>query len=258
VNLGIDDFRYSDLYDYEHLRELAAAFDRFLHGRDAQLSERFESYRAAMQGGTAHGGLTEPQEAELLIGVSRHLAVFLTQLFNTDDTPVRTRTERDSQVARFKKEFVLKRVAKVKEIAPVDVDFDLEVDDPEYALAVEVNRLLAAGDNDQLAKLAQWAAAKWKAGAFDGWTSFHLPKPTVYDHLVPDETHYRRRDGFKLTDNRKTPREITDQAHYCIFCHERMKDSCSRGFHEKDGNVKPNPLGIPLAEIGRASCRERV
>ncbi|HJT18594.1 MAG TPA: FAD-dependent oxidoreductase, partial [Thermoanaerobaculia bacterium] len=229
--------------------------DRFLHERDAQLFGRFSEYRS-------HGGLTKPQESEILIAVSRHLAAFLTQLFNTDDTPIRTRTERDSHVARFKKEFVTKRVAKVKEpVQSVGTGFSrshwpaeagpTHGDDPELELALAANRLLdleKSGEaKDDLEKLVQWTAAKWKEGAFAGWTSFHLPKPTIYDHLVGDDIHYRRRDGFKLTDNRKTPREVTDQAHYCIFCHERMKDSCSRGFHEKDGAVKPNPLGIPLA-----------
>src|SRR5207245_6363000 len=93
----------------------------------------------------------------------------------------------------------------------------------------------AAAVHSMVDLLVDWTAAKWKSGAFEGWTSFHLPKPLVFDHLVPKEPHYRRRDGFKLTDARKSPREITDQAHYCIYCHERKKDSCSRGFQEKDG-----------------------
>ncbi|HUJ15829.1 MAG TPA: FAD-dependent oxidoreductase, partial [Thermoanaerobaculia bacterium] len=247
MNLGIDDFSYADLYDYGRLNDLAVAFDAFLATRDEQLFKNFDAYRTAMQSETPHGGLAMPKESELLIAASRHLTEFLKQLFRTDDAPIRTRTERDSEIARFKREFVTKRVAKVKDAAPADVDFDLSGDDPEYQLAIAVNRLLDAGANDELAKLAQWAAAEWKNGAFAGWTSFRLPKPMNYEHLVPEETHYRRRDGFKLTDARKTAREITDQAHYCIYCHERMKDSCSRGFHEKDGAVRPNPLGIPLS-----------
>jgi NADPH-dependent glutamate synthase beta subunit-like oxidoreductase/NAD(P)H-flavin reductase len=63
--------------------------------------------------------------------------------------------------------------------------------------------------------------------------------------VVGDAQHLRRRDGFKLTDERMTPRQITDEAHYCIFCHQRNKDSCSHGFPEK-GGFKVNPLGMPL------------
>jgi NADPH-dependent glutamate synthase beta subunit-like oxidoreductase/NAD(P)H-flavin reductase len=95
--------------------------------------------------------------------------------------------------------------------------------------------------------LVEWTAAEWKKGRFEHWTSFRLPKPTVYDHLVHEPQEFRRRDGFKLTDPRMTPREITDEAHYCIYCHERKKDSCSRGFAANDGKYKPNPLGVPLA-----------
>jgi NADPH-dependent glutamate synthase beta subunit-like oxidoreductase/NAD(P)H-flavin reductase len=302
MDLGIDDFHYSDLYDHARLKALAGSFDRFVGQNDGLAFDRFDSYRVAMQSGIAHGGLTEPQEADLLISVARHLGVFLAQLFRTDPTPIKTRTLRDSMVARFKKEFVQKRVAKVSNVAPAGPAPQVEeiirilsggVDhDHEYALAVTATRLIdlereyprgakefspnpqtraavaqireALGHRREQADspeglvrealavhaivdlLIEWAAAQWKSGAFDGWTSFHLPKPVVFDKLVPPEPHYRRRDGFKLTDNRKSPREITDQAHYCIFCHERKKDSCSRGFQEKEDKYKVNPLGIPL------------
>ncbi|HEX9492954.1 MAG TPA: pyridine nucleotide-disulfide oxidoreductase, partial [Thermoanaerobaculia bacterium] len=225
---------------------------------------------------------------------------------------IKARAQRDAQVARFKKEFVSKRVAKVTNAAEGSGAPQAQeiirilsggVDhDPEYTFAVAANRLLdlereyprgakeatpsaqtraaveqlrealrgsrvrfddrivrgehadspealvreAAAVHAIVDLLIDWTAAEWKRGAFDGWSAFRLPKPMVYDRLVPAEAHYRRRDGFKLTDARKTPREITDQAHYCIFCHERKKDSCSRGFQEKDDKYKVNPLGIPL------------
>src|SRR5256885_3618470 len=42
-------------------------------------------------------------------------------------------------------------------------------------------------------------------------------------------------------------REVRSEIDYCIYCHEREKDSCSRGFTEKDSpHFKKNPLGIPL------------
>ncbi len=40
--------------------------------------------------------------------------------------------------------------------------------------------------------------------------------------------HRRRRDGFALTDLRMSPRE-SDEVDYCLYCHERQKDSCSTG-----------------------------
>src|SRR5262249_6804319 len=37
------------------------------------------------------------------------------------------------------------------------------------------------------------------------------------------------------------------QVDYCIYCHDREKDSCTRGLRDKTGVLKKNPLGIPLA-----------
>jgi NADPH-dependent glutamate synthase beta subunit-like oxidoreductase len=59
-----------------------------------------------------------------------------------------------------------------------------------------------------------------------------------------DAHHHRKRDGFALTDRRGTRREVTKQIDYCMICHEREKDSCSKGIHEKDGSIKKNPLGV--------------
>src|SRR5215213_1870388 len=93
-----------------------------------------------------------------------------------------------------------------------------------------------------------------------GWVSFRFPHPLNYEHLVQLERpeadlpelmrgldkNLRRRDGFGLTDKRYTQREVLEEVHYCLYCHERDKDSCSKGLKEKDGSLKQNPLGITL------------
>src|SRR4051812_45175061 len=93
------------------------------------------------------------------------------------------------------------------------------------------------------------------------WALLRLPHAVDYQQLVPlrrpradrpeilagHPEHQRRRDGFLLTDPRMGPREVRSEIDYCIYCHEREKDSCSRGFPEKDSpHFKKNPLGIPL------------
>ncbi|HEY8848650.1 MAG TPA: pyridine nucleotide-disulfide oxidoreductase, partial [Thermoanaerobaculia bacterium] len=261
MNLGIEDFVWSDLTDSKRLGDLAAAFDRFVEAGDPALFERFRSYRAG-------GGLKPPEEAALLIDVSKQLGGFIAQMFDVGPAAeaLRQRAERDTQVARFKKDFVSRRVAKVTSVAAgfsPPAEAGGHTDHPELKLALTVNALLDrekasdASAKSELDALAQWAAGEWKAGRFDGWQSFRLPKPLVFDKLVPtepideirfggDSHHFRRRDGFKLTDNRMTPRAITDQSHYCIWCHERQKDSCAHGFPEKNGTFKPNPLGMAL------------
>ncbi|MEY3689377.1 MAG: FAD-dependent oxidoreductase [Candidatus Kapaibacteriota bacterium] len=88
------------------------------------------------------------------------------------------------------------------------------------------------------------------------WISEFAGKKLDFDHLEHaiisdidgitsyDAHHHRKRDGFALTDRRGTRREVTKQIDYCMICHEREKDSCSKGIHEKDGTIKKNPLGV--------------
>ncbi len=261
MNLGIDNFTWSDLHSYSRLNDLALAFDRFVEEHDAGLFRRFDAYRLAMQNGVANGGLQTPEESALLIAVSRELGSFLAKLFHAESgvAALQSRAQRDAEVARFKRDFVAKRVAKIQ-----SPSYEGEtLFDDELTLATAVNDLLERernGDQDArapLERIAQWAAVEWKRGRFAGWTSFRLPQPMKYDDLVETEPidehrfggpHHelRRRDAFHLTDPRMTPREIADESHYCIYCHERKKDSCSRGFPQPNGTFKPNPLGMAL------------
>ena len=102
----------------------------------------------------------------------------------------------------------------------------------------------------------------WSATAFSKkarkWYSFKTPHALDYQNLVhlihPEPklhnimrgapSELRRRDGFKLTDDRGSVRDALYEIDYCLICHEREKDSCSKGLHEADGTAKRNPLGI--------------
>ncbi len=72
------------------------------------------------------------------------------------------------------------------------------------------------------------------------------PDPAIPEKMVGPESHLRCRDGFKLTDNRMPTKDVLREIDYCIYCHQREKDSCSKGFPEKPAGFKKNPLGIPL------------
>ena len=107
----------------------------------------------------------------------------------------------------------------------------------------------------------QWLVAEYysRSEATKDWITFKLPKPLVYHQLVEieitdrplrpaivgPEDRYRHRDGFDLTDARFSERDVESEVDYCIICHERGKDSCSRGLHDKTGYRK-NPLGYTL------------
>jgi NADPH-dependent glutamate synthase beta subunit-like oxidoreductase/NAD(P)H-flavin reductase len=108
--------------------------------------------------------------------------------------------------------------------------------------------------------LKRWCAAHVHDPRYRDWVVFRFPEPLDPVHLVhvvrPDpslpeamvgpEQELRRRDGFKLTDARYSTREVLSEIHYCVLCHERDKDSCSKGIRDKTGAVAANALGVPL------------
>jgi NADPH-dependent glutamate synthase beta subunit-like oxidoreductase/NAD(P)H-flavin reductase len=138
--------------------------------------------------------------------------------------------------------------------------------------APEADRAAVAADIDALKR---WCAARLHDPAHRSWVVFQFPETLDYAHLVPLERQpidsglqepatasgrvsrpeeltgarerLRRRDGFTLTDTRMSGREVLDQLHYCVICHERDKDSCSKGYRAKDGALASNPLGIELS-----------
>jgi NADPH-dependent glutamate synthase beta subunit-like oxidoreductase/NAD(P)H-flavin reductase len=109
--------------------------------------------------------------------------------------------------------------------------------------------------------LKRWCAAHVHDRRFASWVIFRFPEPVDPAHLVrverpspelPEamvgpERKLRRREGFALTDQRYNTREVLSEIHYCVLCHERDKDSCTKGITDKEGNVTTNALGIPLA-----------
>ena len=127
-----------------------------------------------------------------------------------------------------------------------------------YAMEIEATGELLQ-TQATLKILEVWSAFSFFKKTKD-WISFHVPRSLDYQHLVHvnhpsaelheamnfTENHLRRRDGFKLTDQGTDLRGSLAEIDYCMICHERSKDSCSTGMHEKDGSVKRNPLGIKL------------
>jgi NADPH-dependent glutamate synthase beta subunit-like oxidoreductase/NAD(P)H-flavin reductase len=129
-----------------------------------------------------------------------------------------------------------------------------------------------AGDDDaslgRAVGVALDALEAWLAGRrgddrdpIRRWPSMRVPKALDYAHLVeverPDpampelfvgpQAERRQRLGFSLTDRRMSARQVEQEIDYCMLCHDREKDSCSKGLVDtKAGGFKKNPLGVAL------------
>ena len=156
-----------------------------------------------------------------------------------------------SEESRFRVAELARRAA----AAPAGLPFPR---DPSDEAALEFLEAL-------LSRYAAWCKARLHdptlRAEIAGWVSFRLPEPVDFHHLVatdrPDSAlpearvgpvgRRRRREGFGLTDPRMSPREVLGETHYCILCHDRDKDSCTKGFFDaKTDTWQKNPLGIEL------------
>ena len=277
ICLGIPGITYSDLYSPDRLQELHKLFDAELAAANPALFASWDSYRR--EPGRAR---TAVEVSALLVGVAGHVSAFLTRLFQIEGEAeaLAAATLNQDPVFRFKVDFVRRRVlpALKKVAVPQDAAGRDALEtrigalrgperDEELAIARAATRLMDEEKQDRaraagpIQDLMQWCALHLHDPAYRHWVSFHFPEAMEHFNLVqverptaalPEsmtgpESRLRRRDGFALTDRRMEPRQILSEIHYCILCHERDKDSCSKGLRDAAGNVTKNPLDIPLA-----------
>ncbi len=281
--LGIDGFTYADLHDPTRLRDLYEVFCRDVESRDSQLWVLWDAYRTAPD---APRPAIESSDLLVRMAphVSRFLSTLFT--VDEAAAGIVAGAHQLEPLFRFKIDFVRKRALPlVKGGAHVAIDpADLAVVDElarpyahldrELAIATAGCALLdreaaarATGADEekvgvasQVEALRRWCAACLHDPGYRPWVIFRVPEAVDYLNLVqvqrpradlpeamigPDD-RLRRRDGFTLTDPRWNTREVLSEIHYCILCHERDKDSCSKGLRDKAGTIMPNPLGVPL------------
>ncbi len=322
-NLGMDGYRYSDLFDAAKLKKLAEEFYDEVVEHEPVLGDALNKYIAA------HGlGFEKRAESKILTDAAPFLSEFIARMFAI--TSEKNELERAiiGQNPIWKYKFFVQRRA-IKKFKAEDIAaserFDLDraitefrntafdetlVFDEELGIAALASQLIDAEEAmakggetnaatagtvkkvaaayeklkdkpfgklfsaailqiDETGDLLQIKAAlqvveAWSALHFYAkekrWAAFKTPHALDYQNLVhlihPDpklpnvmrgrEAEMRRRDGFKLTDERGTMREALGEIDYCLICHERSKDSCSTGLREPDGTPKRNPLGIKL------------
>jgi NADPH-dependent glutamate synthase beta subunit-like oxidoreductase/NAD(P)H-flavin reductase len=272
--LGVPGYTFADLHEPERLASLYERFCEETAAADPALWIEWDAYRRAPDAPMAPVALSN-----LLIAMAPHVSRFLKRLFDVD-TPasaIAASTGAQDDLFRFKVDFVRRRVLPLLKngaqvaAAPEDdavVEEMLagaETDDRELAIARAGCALLDdksanPQSNPQFEALRRWCAARLHDRAYRHWVIFRFPETVDPFHLVDVERadprlpeaqvgpgwRLRRRDGFALTDVRMRPREVLSEIHYCVLCHERDKDSCSKGLHEKNGAVSVNALGIEL------------
>ena len=281
--LGIDGFTYADLHQPSRLRDLHDLFCERVAADDPSLWALWDAYRTSPQSVTSPIERSD-LIVRMAPHLSRFVAA-LFAVGDAAAELVRGTSSLDP-LFRFKIDFVRKRALPLVKggarVTPTDNDIAAVRElarpwaelDHEQAIAMAgcdlLDREAAArdqGSEQQKIEIAatvdalkRWCAACLLDPAYKSWVIFRFPETLDYFNLVhvqrprPDlpeamlgpDNGLRRRDGFTLTDPRWTPRENVSEIHYCVLCHERDKDSCSKGLRDKEGKIVSNPLGIPL------------
>ena len=283
LNLGVPGFTYADLYQPDRLRELHDVFLRDVEQAEPDLRRRWDEYRQAPD---APRPATEVSLLYVRMApyVSRFVARLFGVEQDVASLAAAARAQDD--LFRFKVDFVRRRVLPLLKggSAPAITDNDERLvrqllagqfpSDGEMAVAragcLLLYREVSAGKSGDKAEqaavaesidaLKRWCAVHMHDPEQRSWVVFKVPGNVDYFNLVKVEhrradlptaiegpaDHLRMRDGFTLTDPRMTGREVLSEIHYCVLCHERDKDSCTKGLLAKDGTTQSNPLGIEL------------
>ena len=278
ASLSLKEFHFLELFTADGLARLDTSFLKFLKSADEVLQAKLLHYRS--------GAFLKPEEiSELIVECGPILEVFIANLFSIEEAVSRLRgiTLKENPIFAFKKFYVLRQarrlLKKAEEISnfhEIDqwVTKQLEqnklAEDRELAIAMWSQRLLQdpKANTESIEKLTQWCVAAMTQSegkaVVKGWVSFHLPEHLNYENLVKmvtvsddsigrlkgaSESHCYR-NGFDLTDSRMCRREVMDHIHYCIYCHKKNGDFCSKGFPAKKSNskegLKINALGETL------------
>ena len=278
LRLGVTGFSYPDLFQAGRLRDLFQVWLSRLAQKDVALHARYEKYRA--------GEALSPEAlSALLVDVTPQVTSFVVELFGIEKEwqAQANGVLEELVVFRFKDDFIKRRALK-KENEPasreegdallrglglsdlndergvaravcglLDREIALKtrpVDDPEL---VKLRAELASLERWVIARKPElskkWLAYRFPATTPDPFELVQLRRPSAElpEMIVGPESHRRLRDGFALTDRRMSPSEVLAEVDYCIYCHDRDKDSCAKGLHDKSGAIKVNGLGVPLA-----------
>ncbi len=266
-------FAFEDLYSREGLVRLDAAFCHSLQAADAGL------LRQLLEARKDPSALARKQQSELMISLAPHLEDFIGELFGiaADVRALQAKHDALAPLYALKRKFVQKKAisgmtaekAALIHGGALGAELESLFGEPltEQSFVEHVSRWLES-ETDHPAQLnaaqqyAAWAALS-PAGRHkhQHGVLFKVPHKLDMEHLVPvrtlevngvaelalPESHWRHREGFKLTDAGMNLTGALDQAHYCIKCHNQGKDSCSTGLKEKEGGFKSTVFGITLA-----------
>ena len=263
---------FGDLYSRDGVEKVDNLFLGHLAGTDKDLHTRLSAVRENPD------SLAAGDESDLLIAVAPHVDDFIGILFGIS-TEIQSRAAEHHALAPVFacRRLFVQRVA-LKKIKPLDAaaldgvaltSALTELLGDDFGEAVFAKAVLGWMDDGEARAEALETAARYAAWRVHmdvphgGSVLFRKPERIDPYDLVPnlveisvhgidmkamDPCHLRLRPGFKLTDAGTDLAGCLSEAHYCIFCHNQGKDSCSTGLRDKKtSEFRQTAFGVDMA-----------
>ena len=259
MQLGFN-LNFDDLNNLDGLNLVDKTFLKFLEESDPSLLETLLQMRACAD------AVSSKEYAYLICGLSPYVDDFLSILFNIEREVAQVRQEAADFDSTYecKRRFVQRfAVKKYQNKQLEELDFK--------QISLELQQLLEESitQNIFVKKSLEWlldpnlyryeleVAAKYACYMIDHGSKnvlFNLPQSLDKENLINQEKIDRHKNdvryGFDYYAPELTSENALNNAHYCIYCHNQEKDSCSKGFnHSKSQEVLSyDKNGCPLKQ----------
>lgn len=269
MQLGFN-LEFDDLNNLSGLMKLDRLFINFLDQYHPTAAITLYNYRQTPNKVTDHS------ISDLIISIAPILDDFLSELFHIESEigSIRRAANDFNVIYECKRKFVQRYAIKkydqnsVNTLDIISITHDLENLLPgkitNELFACQVIKWLADTDqfSEQLDLAAKYAAFKVYNEVDD--VLFSKPDPIDRDNLINNRElhkyHKLIRFGFDYFAPELSQDNALNHAHYCIYCHHRNKDSCSKGLglvtHTKSSEQQDGcPLRQKISEMNQVKAQ---
>jgi len=248
---GLD---FTDLNKPTTLKKLDEIFLKFLHENSTILYQIILSLRSNCN------NVDERYYADFLLAISPIFDDFLAKLFDIEREIIELRLNHKefNIIYQCKRKFV-QRIA-VKKYPPeklLEIDFNIVLSQLQTILEGEITedkfarQIIEWQLDEQKNALELDIAAKYAAFMVASKTNnilFSLPNKIDSENLINPKKIEQYKNSTRVGFDYQNSVNIDvalNEVHYCIYCHNQGKDSCSKGLALSD---KPSKLGCPLKQ----------
>lgn len=211
--------------------------------------------------------LTKKEENNLLINIAPYIENFISKVFYIESNveKLHKKHKEFKPIFQFKRDFIQRKASNSEICKDPEQTREKLIkilgEFSEINLAYKIIDWIEKDEKEKISlalSYAAWAVKTDEGKKYhkDGFL-FKLPQKIDHKNLIPvineknkitincEDLYFR--DGFSHSDKGLSFEQSLNQTYYCLYCHNRDKDSCSKGFKDiKSNELIINDSGIKL------------